>query len=130
MKTAEITQAAVSSDSIYGVEASEAEFTTYTFTDVTASNITANTAVDVAAAGTADITVATGRLAAEAAGDQLITNIDTTNAQAVTSASIDDTQTTGVAFVSSITIGSTDKTVSVSGNTSEAGAHTHPVTLS
>lgn len=129
LKTDIITQATDSNEYIYGVEASEAEFTPYTFTDVDASNITANTAVDVATVGDI-VDVATGRLAAEAAGDQLMTNIDTTTAQAVTSASIDDTQTTGVAFVSGITISSEDKTVSVSGDTSEAGAHTHPVTLS
>lgn len=129
LKTDIITQAAASEKYIYGVKDSEAEFTPYTFTDVDVSNITANTAVDVATVGT-DIEVATGRLAAGAAGDQLMTNIDTTTAQAVTSASIDDTQTTGVAFVSGITISSEEKTVSVSGDTSEAGTHTHTVTLS
>lgn len=129
LKTDIITQATNSTKYIYGVEASEDTFTPYTFTDVTASNITANTAVDVATVGD-DIEVATGRLAAGATGDQLMTNIDTTTAQAVTSASIDDTQNTGVAFVSGITISSEEKTVSVSGDTSEAGTHTHSITLS
>lgn len=52
------------------------------------------------------------------------------SAKAVTAASIVDTGSTGIAFVSDITIGSADTTVSVSGNTSEAGTHTHDVTIS
>ena len=148
LQTASITQAAASTTSIhgavasttqiYGAETSETTFTPYTFADVTASNITANTAVDVAKAGTAvnvatvdtAIDVATGKLSTTAAGDSILTGITPASAKAVTAASIVDTGSTGIAFVSDITIGSADTTVSVSGNTSEAGTHTHNVTIS
>lgn len=136
LKTDEIKQAKASKTTIYGAEVStktiygavdsDKKFTSYTFTDVTASNITENTAVDVATAG-ADTTVATGRLAASANGDELITGISTTTAKAVTAASIDDTQATGVAFVSGITIGSTSASIT-NGSALEAGQHTHTIT--
>ena len=127
-----------SSTSIYGAETSETTFTPYTFADVTASNITSNAAVDVAKAGTAvnvatvdtAVTVATGRLSTTAAGDSILTGVTPASAKAVTAASIVDTGSTGVAFVSDITVGTTDKTVSVSGETSEAGAHTPAVSIS
>ena len=103
-----------------------------------ASHITANTAVNVAKAGTAvnvatvdtAVTVATGRLSTTASGDSILTGVTPASAKAVTAASIVDTGSTGVAFVSDITIGSADTTVNVSGNTSEAGKHTHEVTIS
>ena len=138
LETAEITQAATSTTYIYGAETSKTTFTPYTFADVTASNITANTAVDVAKAGTAvniatvgtAVDVATGRLSPTAAGDSLLTAINPESAKAVTTASIVDTEDTGVAFVSDITISSENKNVDITGSASEAGAHTHPVTLS
>lgn len=136
--TASIFGAVASTTSIYGAETSETTFTPYTFADVTASNITANTAVDVAKAGTAvnvatvgtAIDVATGKLSATAAGDSILTGVTPASAKAVTAASIVDTGTTGVAFVSDITVGTTDKAVSVSGETSEAGKHTPTVSIS
>ena len=136
--TASIFGAVASTTSIYGAETSDTEFTPYTFTDVTASRITANTAVNVAKAGTAvnvatvdtAVTVATGKLSTTAAGDSILTGVTPASAKAVTAASIVDTGSTGVAFVSDITIGSTDKTVSVSGETSEAGKHTPTVSIS
>lgn len=138
LETADITQAATSTTYIYGAETSTATFTPYTFADVTASHITENTAVDVAKAGTAvnvatvgtAIDVATGRLSSTAAGDSLLTAITPESAKAVTTASIVDTEDTGVAFVSDITISSENKNVDITGSASEAGAHTHPVTLS
>lgn len=134
----EIHGALMSSAKIYGAVNSETKFTPYTFADVTASNITANTAVDVAKAGTAvnvatvdtAVTVATGKLSTTATGDSILTGVTPASAKAVTAASIVDTGSTGVAFVSDITIGSTDKTVSVSGETSEAGKHTPTVSIS
>ena len=136
--TTSIFGAVASTTSIYGAETSETTFTPYTFADVTASNITANTAVDVAKAGTAvnvatvgtAIDVATGKLSTTASGDSILTDVTPASAKAVTAASIVDTGSTGVAFVSNITIGSTDKTVSVSGETSEAGKHTPTVSIS
>lgn len=136
--TASIFGAVASTTSIYGAETSETTFTPYTFADVTASNITANTAVDVAKTGTAinvatvgtAIDVATGKLSTTAAGDSILTGVTPASAKAVTAASIVDTGSTGVAFVSDITIGSTDATVSVSGETSEAGKHTPTVSIS
>ena len=136
--TTSIFGAVASTTSIYGAETSETTFTPYTFADVTASNITANTAVDVAKAGTAvnvatvgtAIDVATGKLSTTAAGDSILTGVTPASAKAVTAASITDTGSTGVAFVSGITIGTTDKTVSVSGETSEAGKHTPAVYIS
>lgn len=130
--------AVASTTSIYGAETSDTTFTSYTFQDVTASNITANTAVDVAKAGTAvnvatvdtAVNVASGRLSATATGDSILTGVTPASAKAVTAASLVDTGETGVAFVSGITIGSEDKTVSVSGDTSEAGKHTHTVSIS
>lgn len=127
-----------SSTSIYGAETSETTFTPYTFADVTASNITSNAAVDVARAGTevnvatvdTAVKVATGRLSTTAAGDSILTGVTPASAKAVTAASIVDTGSTGVAFVSNITVGTTDKTVSVSGETSEAGKHTPTVSIS
>lgn len=148
LETAAINQAAASTTSIYGAvasttqiygaETSETTFTPYTFSDVTASNITANTAVDVAKAGTAvnvatvdtAIDVATGKLSTTATGDSILTGVTPASAKAVTAASLVDTSETGVAFVSGITIGSEDKTVSVSGDTSEADKHTHTVSIS
>lgn len=148
LETAAITQAVASSTSIYGAvdsstsiygaETSETTFTPYTFADVTASNITSNAAVDVAKTGTAvnvatvdtAVTVATGKLSTTASGDSILTGVTPASAKAVTAASIVDTGSTGVAFVSGITIGSEDKTVSVSGDTSEAGKHTHTVSIS
>ena len=65
-----------------------------------------------------------------AAGDSILTGVTPASAKAVTAASIVDTGSTGVAFVSAITVGTTDKTVSVSGETSEAGKHTPTVTIS
>ena len=134
----EIHGALMSSDKIYGAVNSEAEFTPYTFEDVTASNITENTAIDVAKTGTAvnvatidtAVTVATGKLSTTATGDSILTGVTPASAKAVTAASIVDTGSTGVAFVSDITVGTTDKTVSVSGETSEAGKHTPTVTIS
>lgn len=134
----EIHGALMSSDKIYGAVNSEAEFTPYTFEDVTASNITENTAIDVAKTGTAvnvatidtAVTVATGKLSTTATGDSILTGVTPASAKAVTAASIVDTGSTGVAFVSDITVGTTDKTVSVSGETSEAGAHTPTVSIS
>lgn len=136
--TASIHGAVASTTSIYGAEASETTFTPYTFKDVAASNITANTAVDVAKAGTAvavatvdtAVDVATGKLSTTATGDSILTGVTPASAKAVTAASLVDTGTTGVAFVSDITVGSESKTVSVSGNTSEAGKHTHTVSIS
>ena len=136
--TASIFGAVASTTSIYGAETSDTEFTPYTFADVTASRITANTAVNVAKAGTAvnvatvdtAIDVATGKLSTTASGDSILTGVTPASAKAVTAASIVDTGSTGVAFVSDITIGSADTTVNVSGNTSEAGKHTHEVTIS
>lgn len=127
-----------SSTSIYGAETSETTFTPYTFADVTASNITSNADVDVAKAGTAvnvatvdtAVTVATGRLSTIAAGDSILTGVTPASAKAVTAASIVDTSPTGVAFVSDITVGTTNKTVSVSGETSEDGKHTPAVYIS
>lgn len=127
-----------SSTSIYGAETSETTFTPYTFADVTASNITSNADVDVAKAGTAvnvatvdtAVTVATGRLSTTAAGDSILTGVTPASAKAVTAASIVDTGSTGVAFVSNITVGTTNETVSVSGETSEAGKHTPAVSIS
>ncbi|MDY2736618.1 hypothetical protein, partial [Intestinibacter sp.] len=126
-----------SSTSIYGAETSENTFTPYTFADVTASNITSNAAVDVAKAGTAvnvatvdtAVTVATGRLSTTAAGDSILTGVTPASAKAVTAASIVDTGSTGVAFVSAIKVGTTDKKVSVSGETYEAGKHTPTVSI-
>lgn len=136
--TASIFGAVASTTSIYGAETSDTEFTPYTFADVTASRITANTAVNVAKAGTAvnvatvdtAVTVATGKLSTTATGDSILTGVTPASAKAVTAASIIDTGSTGVAFVSDITVGTTDKTVSVSGDTSEAGKHTHTVSIS
>ena len=136
--TASIYGAVASTTSIFGAEASETTFTPYTFSDVAASYITANTPVDVAKAGTAvavatvdtAVDVATGKLSATATGDSILTGITPASAKAVTGASIIDTATTGVAFVSTITVDSEDKQVSISGNTSEAGKHTHTVTIS
>lgn len=148
LETAPITQAVNSSTSIYGAvnsstsiygaEISETTFTPYTFADVTASYITENTAVDVAKAGTAvnvatvdtAVTVANGKLSTTAAGDSILTGITPASAKAVTAASIVDTGSTGVAFVSAITVGTTNETVSVSGETSEAGKHTPAVSIS
>ena len=134
----EIHGALMSSDKIYGAVNSEAAFTPYTFEDVTASNITENTAIDVAKTGTAvnvatidtAVTVATGKLSTTATGDSILTGVTPASAKAVTAASIVDTGSTGVAFVSDITVGTTDKTVSVSGETSEAGKHTPTVSIS
>ena len=136
--TASIFGAVASTTSIYGAETSETTFTPYTFADVTASNITANTAIDVAKTGTAvnvatvgtAIDVATGKLSTTASGDSILTGVTPASAKAVTAASIVDTGSTGVAFVSDITVGTTDKTVSVSGETSEAGKHTPTVSIS
>ena len=136
--TASIFGAVASTTSIYGAETSDTEFTPYTFADVMASRITANTAVNVAKAGTAvnvatvdtAIDVATGKLSTTASGDSILTDVTTASDKAVTAASIVDTGSTGVAFVSNITIGTTDKTVSVSGDTSEAGKHTPTVSIS
>ena len=136
--TASIFGAVASTTSIYGAVNSDTEFTPYTFADVTASRITANTAVNVAKAGTAvnvatvdtAVTVATGKLSTTASGDSILTGVTPASAKAVTAASIVDTGSTGVAFVSAITVGTTDKTVSVSGETSEAGKHTPIVSIS
>lgn len=148
LETAPITQAVNSSTSIYGAvnsstsiygaETSENTFTPYTFADVTASNITSNADVDVAKAGTAvnvatvdtAVTVATGRLSTTAAGDSILTGVTPASAKAVTAASIVDTGSNGIAFVSDITVGTTNETVSVSGETSEAGKHTPAVSIS
>ena len=127
-----------SSTSIYGAETSKTTFTPYTFADVTASNITSNAAVDVAKAGTevnvatvdTAVTVATGKLSTTATGDSILTGVTPASAKAVTAASIIDTGSTGVTFVSDITVGTTNKTVSVSGDTSEAGKHIPTVSIS
>lgn len=127
--------AVASTSTIYGAVSSTKTLTPYTFTDVEASNITANAAVDVAKAGAAvavakvgtAVTVATGSLSASATGDALVTGLTPATAKAVTDVALNDAATTGIDFITGVT--ATNKKVTATGTAASNGAHTHTVTI-